>query len=699
VRRARILAVVAIGFLLFAGLMLRATGGRLSLPVDDSFIYFQYARQAAAGHFLSYQSGEAPTTGATSLPWLALLTLGSLLGFDGKAILVFALLVGGLLFALAAKATGDAERSLLSHAEPVPRIWGISFAGALVLLSGPLQWAAWSGMEIALFAATLAATFAAFARAEGKPGAVVAGWAALLALMRPEGALLAGTLAALWLLQALLTRFASRAWLWLLLPLAAACVQPLVNLLATGDVRSSGFLSKSLFAAPGADVVAIVRIALLRAASLAVSLFGGVSLHADGLGLYAYDSEAAALFVPPLSGVFFVIGILPALQREWQERRVGAGWLALVWIGTVLVATATLEEPDAHFSRYQMPILPLFLLYTAVGVARLARALANAGGGLARLAGGARLWLLLGGFVSVLFYAGAYADNCEDIDRMQIALGETLRESLEPEAVVAINDAGALAYFSGRRTVDLVGLTTPGFAGLWADGSGALWEKLESLPENGRPGWFCFFPNWFEFEDLGILRRQGSVRLLTPSIVDAEKVLARADWSLAGSGHEPRLLEEGAGAGRVLDRLDVADVTSERAHRFRARQPERGAGAASFARRSAFADGDEAEAIDGGRTIFGEIDFEIARSPQRLALLVARTVTGVRQRLLVSVDGGPEEPVLFYRSGAGRFYDQALVTLAPGAGAAVVRVRVSPAAASSAPLILFHLFSLETADE
>ncbi len=692
--------VVAIGFLLFVGLMLRATGGRLSLPVDDSFIYFQYARQAAAGHPLSYQSGEAPTTGATSLPWLALLTFGSLVGFDGKAILVFALLLGGFLFALAAKATGDAERSLLSHAERVPRVWGIPFAGALVLLSGPLQWAAWSGMEIALFAAALATTFAAFVRAEGKPGAAVAGWAALLAVMRPEGALLAVTLAALWLLQALLTRStSSRAWLWLLLPLAAACVQPLVNVLATGDVRSSGFLSKSLFAEPGADVLAIVRIALLRAASLAAALFGGVSLRADGLGLYAYDSEGAALFVPPLSGVFFVIGILPALQREWQERRAGAGWLALVWIATVLVATATLEEPDAHFSRYQMPILPLFFLFTAVGVARLARALANAGGGLARLAGGARLWLLLGGFVSVLFYAGAYADNCEDIDRMQIALGEALRESLEPEAVVAINDAGALAYFSGRRTVDLVGLTTPGFAGLWADGSGALWEKLESLPEAERPSWFCFFPNWFEFDDLGILRRQGSVRLLTPSIVDAEKVLARADWSLARSAEEPRLLDEGVAAGRVLDRLDVADVTSERTHRFRAQQPERGAGAASFARRSAFADGGEFEAIDGGRTIFGEIDFEIARSTERPALLVARTVTGVRQWLLVSVDGGLEEPVFLYRSGMGRFHDQALVTLAPGAGPAAVRVRVSPEAASSAPLILFHLYSLETADE
>ena len=43
--------------------------------------------------------------------------------------------------------------------------------------------------------------------------------------------------------------------------------------------------------------------------------------------------------------------------------------------------------------------------------------------------------------------------------------------------IVAINDAGALAYFSGHRTIDLIGLTTPGFAGLWPAGCGALWRK------------------------------------------------------------------------------------------------------------------------------------------------------------------------------------------------------------------------------
>jgi len=49
------------------------TGGELSLPLDDSFIYLQYARVIAQGHPFVYSPGNAPTTGATSLLWPFLL--------------------------------------------------------------------------------------------------------------------------------------------------------------------------------------------------------------------------------------------------------------------------------------------------------------------------------------------------------------------------------------------------------------------------------------------------------------------------------------------------------------------------------------------------------------------------------------------------------------------------------------------------
>lgn len=690
----RILLVVAAVGAVHVASMLHATGGRVSLPLDDSFIYFRYAERLAGGQVLVYQAGDTPTTGATSLPWLAALSVGALLGFLGKSIVFWALALGGLALALAARWSAAAQRALAPRREGSERpgdlaILGIPLAGALVLLSGPLQWGAWSGMEIALAAAAVAGAFLAWCRAEGRPQRGTAFALAALALVRPEGALFAGAAVALWLAGAATGKVSRRALAWGAIPVAAIALPPLLTFVLTGDPRSTGFLAKTLLAAPGADVLGALRVATLRAASLAGTLFFGIGPRADGLRLYAYESETGLLFVPPGAGLLFLVGVLPAFARELRERRAGPGILASLWVALLLLATALLEEPDAHFGRYQMPVLPVFLTFAAIGVGRIARVLRDARAGLDRLADGIRALLVLGGAVSVVFFALAYGDNCEDIDRMQISLAESLRTSLPADAVVAVNDAGALAYFSGRRTVDLIGLTTPGFAGLRAQGSGVLGEKLEALPSDGRPGWFCIFPNWFELESAGILRRAGSVRLLSPSIVDAEKVLLRADWSLAGSGDAPGAASF-AGA-RVVDRVDVADPDSERAHNFRFRDGEHGAQPGSFWRRAAV-DGGE-EILDGGRTIFAEARFEIARDPLTDARLVVRTVSGLKQLALVSVDEGPERPVELVAPDGGEFHEQAIAHVLSGSGRCRVRIRVAPQPLSG-PLVLCYVFAV-----
>ncbi|MYI63199.1 MAG: hypothetical protein F4105_16405, partial [Gemmatimonadetes bacterium] len=82
--------------LVFVASMLYHTGGRLALPLDDSFIYFQYARQAAQGHFLEYNTGAEPTAGATSLLYTLLLVPGFWLGLDGMGIAIYSLVLGGV---------------------------------------------------------------------------------------------------------------------------------------------------------------------------------------------------------------------------------------------------------------------------------------------------------------------------------------------------------------------------------------------------------------------------------------------------------------------------------------------------------------------------------------------------------------------------------------------------------------------------
>lgn len=695
--------VVAAG-LLFLASMLWFTGGHLSLPLDDSFIYLQYAKQTASGHPLVYIPGEAATSGATSLPWAGLLAVGALFGFTGKAAIPFAMILGGAAFVLllfrmerlSSWLDSASEESTEPGALPreTTRSGAFTFATLLVFFSGPLQWATWSGMEIPLFALALAWSFESFCRSTGRMNRKLALALAVLAVVRPEGAILA-LVASLATFVNAFTERRLEGTPWIVLPLAAALAVPALLLLLTGDARSSGFLSKSLFATPQSDLLDLVRVALVRMRSLATTFSGFALPLPEGTGLYAYDAKFVGLWIVPGAAFFFALGAFPRVAEEVKARRIGPGTLVSAWTLLLLFVTAFLEEPDAHFGRYQMPILPLFLLFVAQGVRSL-ESFFREQNGLRSLGAGLRIALLAAGVLQTTFFALAFGDNCADIDRMHIRLADTVKRVVAPNEVVAVNDAGAIPYFSERRTLDLVGLTTPGFAGIWKEGSGTLYEALEELPPEKRPSWFCFFPNWFEFDGLGIWQRKGSVRLLTPSIVDAEKVLARADWTLAGSGHfpSPALADSGSSLV-VLDRLDVAERGSERAHHFQWTNGERGGDAGTFARRASWGSEGGAEIIDGGRTIFDSCRFTMARSNVRATLLVLRTVSGARQRVEVSVDGGERLPVEVYAPGGGRFFDVALCPLPAGENPAAIELRLVSAAAESAPLILAHVFTVE----
>src|SRR5688572_11712481 len=73
------------GAVAFVFSMLGRTGGVPSPPLDDTYIYLQYARRLAGGHLLSYVEGAAPSTGASSYLHLALLVPGWWVGFHGAS--------------------------------------------------------------------------------------------------------------------------------------------------------------------------------------------------------------------------------------------------------------------------------------------------------------------------------------------------------------------------------------------------------------------------------------------------------------------------------------------------------------------------------------------------------------------------------------------------------------------------------------
>jgi hypothetical protein len=547
-----------------------ARTGEPSVPLDDSFIHFGYARSFATLHPLVYVPGDPPTSGATSLLWALVLAPFWAIGLRGTAIIWAA-------WALAWVALGGLALDLRRLAAGLVGGAPAAAAGAMVLACGGYAWSAGSGMEIVPFAwllvrttrlavewieaATVSITMGG-PESPPKPPEVRRGrlkrlrselcaFGFLVALMRPEGAL-ASLLAAVALAgftPASAGARGNRGRFAALIPVAGVLCVPLVFRAFTGSFASAAAQIKWLPLSPYLRGAAL-RDALFEHVAAIFTLFLGG--HSRYLAALPRDCEVIALLG---LGAVAVAGV--RRRRPWRA----AGVIVLA-LG--LAIPATYEYPDANRCRYLWPFVAAWF----VGLA----ALADAGGDLAR-----RLSPRLGAVRVLLAWAPVplfawklpaaiddLARCCDEIRLQQVALGRWIGEHLPEDAVVGVNDAGAIPYLSGRRTFDIVGLTSPAEARYWAAGPGSRFEHYERLGRRALPTYFAVYEGWLRAPPL--LGAKLTERAVPGgSTLGGETAVVReADYALLGSGELPL----GGGAGELVDALDVADLESEAEHGY-----------------------------------------------------------------------------------------------------------------------------------
>jgi hypothetical protein len=538
-------ASALLGALAIRGTLSRA--GRPALPLDDSFIHLQYARRLAEGGFFSYVPGEGYTSGATSLLWPIVLAPFHLLGLRGFSLVWAAWLLGTLAHAALAVEVMRLARRLAGRA---------AGAGALVMSLGfgAFAWFAWSGMETIPFAWILLRTArASAAYCEPDPRYPRAGPAeiailgVLAPLVRPEGALASGIAAAALLF---------RPWgetkyrrLFALVPLVGPLVVPLVHLAFAGHATSSTTMVKWLPANPAYDRAGAWAFIASNVRVLWTSVLDG--------------GEWSAVFVPENWLIPTLLGAAALFTCAHRQRLpMHAAFVLVIVLGTVL--------PCTYLSFLWNRVRYVWPFYGAhfVLLACLAREL----GGLARRFGKTSVpvtpivvGLFAGALVSKLPWAlSDLAQSSRAIDHQQVTLGLWAAEHLPAEARIGVNDTGAIAYFSGRRTFDVVGLTTEGESRYWVHGAGSRFEHYEKLPPERRPTHFIVYPQWMSCPPvLGDELHRETVT--DQSILGGPTMIAyEARWALLGSGAAPRTKIEGS----LADELDVADLESEAAHGY-----------------------------------------------------------------------------------------------------------------------------------
>ncbi|MGE0403007.1 MAG: hypothetical protein AB7T06_40245, partial [Kofleriaceae bacterium] len=349
-----------------------------------------------------------------------------------------------------------------------------------------------------------------------------------------------------------------------------------------------------------------------------------------------------------------------------------------------------------HQFRYIAPVMPLLAIPVAVAIAPVARWAWSS-----RVTIGASVVIVVAvvsiGFLKHRVSAITYAQAVADTNAQVVKIGRYVRDKL-PDASVMLHDAGAIAYYGDGRIIDMLGLVTDDAMGVAANGPGARFEYLESLPVEKRPTHVAYYTGWLGAPDF-----LGRVVMDTPwgpqfarerIIAGKNMELVEASWDHVGTGE--RLLVPRAG-WRIVDRVDVADLASERAHAWSG-----ALGVRRFADPTttwSFVARDVTErglVLDGGRTIRGGREaFTIVRDAEKPARLVLRTggaaapnqdVIAKSVTLEVRVDG-QRAGAIVVPPPSGRMIEVELSL--PAARATRIEI------AASAPYRAFHWFVLQ----
>ncbi len=399
-------------------------------PLDDAWIHLVYSRSIAETGTPCYNDGKLEN-GFTSPLWMIAGAPAHLLerwfGLDAvtgvKAI--------GVLFGFAA--SWAMVRLLLAAR---CGLLAAAFGGLALAFSPVMSFCAVSGMEVVLAVWLMTAALSACVRQAHLRAGILA---ALAVLARPEAVLLYALLSFVVVFEKRKEIVGSAAALArLALPgVVAAATWVGYSVAVTGRVLPNTFYAK----------------------------YAGEGLL-DPSAFLLVISEGAGRIPMAILAVLLVL----VVARLLLTRRVPGGLPLLagcVGFGLLFIyaicATRVMDEGcTAYFYwwRYLVPALTFFWIAAALGLdalfrfARTPQMPALFRIGVVCAAGAVLLFLLL----PLKSMADHFAWNCQNMNEVQRELGCWVNENVPADAVVAVNDAGAIRYFGRRETLDLGGL-------------------------------------------------------------------------------------------------------------------------------------------------------------------------------------------------------------------------------------------------
>lgn len=301
----------------------------------------------------------------------------------------------------------------------------------------------------------------------------------LLALTRPEGLALVGLvgLAAGWELRRTPARLL-RTWA----AMAAGLALPLAPYLAFHCALTGLPLPNTFYAKQQeySAVLALYPFGQRWLMMAGVTLVGGQVLLLPGFVVAIWRSASN------LKSQILNVKSPPTPQPPTSNPQL---LLAAWWLAHLTLYALRLPVTYQH-GRYQVPVIPFFILLGLGGTAYLLRPAAQSL--LPRAISRATLVAII--LVSLTFLglgARAYAADVAFIQGEMVATARWLEEHVPSNSLIAVHDIGAVGYFTRRPLLDLAGLVTPEVIPFIADET----RLIEFMQGHGA-NYVVFFPDW-----------------------------------------------------------------------------------------------------------------------------------------------------------------------------------------------------------
>jgi hypothetical protein len=404
-------------------------------PLDDTWIHMVYA-QNLAQYGLPYYNPGVLEAGFTSPLWMVFGAIAHIISSTiGVSVVPLIKILGILLAWLTSVAIFEICRRFTNY-------WVSSLLGALYLATLPIMaFSQVSGMEVCL--AACMSTWAILVLLKGRflLGGVLLG---LATMARPEHTILTALVVLMFILSRSpksYRRKLNRISKILLPTLVLLLLWSLLCLGINGHLMPNTYYAKS-------------------STHQVVEAFGRI------IGEVVLGMPVMFLF----SGILlYLAGILYMLRS--RHRPIALTLIFYPWLFMFGIA-ASRDMPYAcgqyfYWLRYVVPGLPFLFVVISAGFEFLWRAAKET------LGAGSKnkvAWLVHAAIVLLVivtwmklpgqlrFRSSQFAWNCQNMNEVQVELGKWVNDNTPPDAVIAVNDAGALSYFGKRKTIDLVGL-------------------------------------------------------------------------------------------------------------------------------------------------------------------------------------------------------------------------------------------------